>query len=80
MEEQFVHEKKFKSIVDVWHRSGRSLLSLPKIIPLSSGIQISVVSIDNTVEFIYERKFNTFREALSWYGDLIDKLINFNKK
>jgi hypothetical protein len=74
MVEQFVNEKKFKSIVDIWHRSGRSLISLPKIIPLSSGIQISVVSIDNTVEFIYEHKFISFREVLSWYGDLLDKI------
>ncbi len=74
MEEQFVDEKKFKSIVDIWHRSGRSLINLPKIIPLSSGIQISVASIDNTVEFIYEHKFISFREVLSWYGDLIDKV------
>jgi hypothetical protein len=76
MEEQFVNERKFRSILEIWHRSGRGLISLPKIIPLSSGIQISVVSIDNTVEFIYEQKFVSFREVLSWYGDLIDKISN----
>ena len=76
MEEQFVNERKFRSILEIWHRSGRGLISLPKIIPLSSGIQISVVSIDNTVEFIYEHKFVSFREVLSWYGYLIDKISN----
>lgn len=76
MKEQTVDEQQFKDILDIWHRAGRGLINLPRIIKLSAGIQISVVSIDNTIMYVYEKQFKAYRDVLFWYGGMIDKIIN----
>lgn len=74
MEEQAVDEQQFKDILLRWHRVGRALITLPRITPTSKGIQISVVSIDNTVVFIYKHLFKSYKALLTWYGELLDRI------
>lgn len=76
MKEQIVDEQKFHDILAIWYRSGRGLINLPRITKLSAGIQISVVSIDNTIMYVYEKQFKAYRDVLFWYGVMIDKIIN----
>lgn len=76
MEEQIVDEQKLHDILEIWHRSGRGLINLPRITKLSAGIQISVVSIDNTIIYVYEKQFKAYRDVLLWYGGMIDKITN----
>ena len=74
MKAQKVNEQQFKDVLLIWHRSGRNLVHLPSINPLSSGISISVVSIDNTVQYTYEQNFTSYRDVLCWYGEMLDTL------
>jgi len=74
MEERLVDEHQFKDILATWHGVGRSLFTLPKISRFKTGIRISVVSIDNTVQYIYEQHFKSYREVLLWYGQMLDKM------
>lgn len=54
--------------------SAGGLITLPRITPTSKGIQISVVSIDNTVVFIYKHLFKSYKALLTWYGELLDRI------
>lgn len=74
MKEQTVDEQQFKDILTMWHRVGRGLITLPRITHTSKGIQISVISIDNTVLFIYEHLFKSYKALLTWYGALLDRI------
>ncbi|CAM5277021.1 hypothetical protein [Alishewanella longhuensis] len=74
MKAQKVNEQQFKDALVIWHRTGRSLVNLPSINRLSSGISVSVVSIDNTVQYTYEQSFKSYRDVLCWYGEMLDKL------
>lgn len=65
MEEQAVDEQQFKDILVRWHRVGQGLITLPRIEPTSKGIQISVVSIDNSVVFIYKHLFKSYKAFLT---------------
>lgn len=65
MEDRLVDEHQFKDILATWHGVGRSLLTLPKISRFKTGIRISVVSIDNTVQYIYEQHFRFYRAPSS---------------
>lgn len=75
MEERLVNEQQFMDVLVIWHNAARNLVTLPRIFSTSKGIQISVVSIDNTVEYIYELSFDSYCDALCWLGKLIDDTI-----
>ncbi len=75
MKEQTVDEQQFKEILAMWHRIGRGIITLPRLTHTSKGIQISVVSIDNTAEYIYEQSFHCYRDVLGWLGKQSDETI-----
>lgn len=73
MEERLVNKQQFKDVLVIWHRIGRNLVNLPRINRLASGIKISVVSIDNTVQYSYAHSFKSYRDVLCWYGEMLDQ-------
>ncbi|MDP5133529.1 MAG: hypothetical protein NWQ54_21815 [Paraglaciecola sp.] len=74
MKQHVVNEQQFQEVLFVWKRAGRSLITLPNISKGPSGLRVSMISIDNTVQYIYEQEFKTYKMLLSWFGGLIDRV------
>jgi len=77
MEPVSVDERGLIGFLIPWLLSGRSVLSLPKFEKHSSGIKISIISIDNTKVVTLETVFPSYGSVMGYYGELVDRLSDF---
>lgn len=77
MEQVSVDERGLISFLKPWQLSGRSIITLPKFEKNSSGIKLSIISIDNTKVVTLETSFPSYGSVMGYYGQLVDRLSDF---
>ncbi len=77
MEPVSVDEQGFIRFLMPWLLSGRSIISLPKFEKHSYGIELSIVSIDNTKVITLKTAFPSYASVMGYYGQLVDRLSDF---
>lgn len=72
-----VDENGFINYLIPWVLSERNIVTLPRIEKHTSGLKLSVVSIDNTKLVTLNTVFTNYGSVMSYYGHLIDRLTDY---